>query len=880
MVRYVQKGSALLLTVAAVLGGVAAYGDGKKPLDEETYKKWRRTSNEQISKNGKWVTYELKDRDSLKVTLLVGEGRVDTLHGAFDAQLSPNSEYLFYKVDEDKKKKGKVTFRLRSLKSGEIRKIDEVRSALFIPTDKAILQLVKASSDSAIRCKSLVDLSLVFLTKSDTVAFKNVRYYRFSKKSELLLVVTEAKDTAEVKLFDLRTGLQKSISREVKRSVKLATFSKDLSRLAYISTEMKDRKGQSRIAFYSLKSGKLIDSIGIDSPLLPQGYCVDSQKVDFSEKGDRLYFKLAAIDKSDTTAKSDGKKVFVDIWGWDNSSLPTLSKKRIEEVSSHFCAYDLKRKKLVMLSDAEMPFLQFPEGANGGLTLGFSNLKYLRNEGIEPSVQYDSYLVDMESGAKRLILEKKIYNPTISFDKRYIAWFEPEDSSWYSMNTKTLVRRNLTKSISDIFYNNELDEPRPMSHTGFVGWEDRDHSLLVSSKYDLWKIDAEGQKAPICLTKGVGKADGISLKLIQESESQRYYSLKKSYYFSAFQDETKKSGFYLLDSLGNIRKLVLSDHMYSNPIFSKVGPCIWMRQNFTECPEIFMSNSDFTDVRKLSVINPQQKDYIWGDASLVSWVSFNGKKLKGILVKPENFDSTKCYPMLVYFYEKRSDNLNRYVAPAPISTVINWTYCASNGYLVFIPDVKFRVGEPGSSSFDAVISGVTHLIDRCSYIDRNRIGLNGHSWGGYQIAYLVTRTDMFKAAVAGAPVANMTSAYGGMRMGSGKSRMFQYEKGQSRIGGTLWEKLPYYISNSPLFALPNVNTPVLIMHNDKDGSVPWEQGVELFLGLRRLNKSAWLLNYKGEDHKLAKWDNRIDYARKVMSFYDYYLKGAPKPSWM
>ena len=199
---------------------------------------------------------------------------------------------------------------------------------------------------------------------------------------------------------------------------------------------------------------------------------------------------------------------------------------------------------------------------------------------------------------------------------------------------------------------------------------------------------------------------------------------------------------------------------------------------------------------------------------------------------------------------------------------------------MFVPDIVFRPGEPGRSSYDAVVSGVKTLIDKCPYVDKDRIGLNGHSWGGYQSAYLITQTDLFKAAVAGAPVANMTSAYGGIRWGSGKSRMFQYEHTQSRIGGTLWEKPLAYFRNSALFYAPRIQTPLLIMHNDKDEAVMWEQGIELFMALRRLQKPVWMFNYRGQGHKLLKWDYRLDYSKRVMEFYDYYLKDGKKPDWM
>ena len=157
---------------------------------------------------------------------------------------------------------------------------------------------------------------------------------------------------------------------------------------------------------------------------------------------------------------------------------------------------------------------------------------------------------------------------------------------------------------------------------------------------------------------------------------------------------------------------------------------------------------------------------------------------------------------------------------------------------------------------------------------------SGQSWGGYQVAYLITQTNMYAAAWAGAPVVNMTSAYGGIRWESGMSRQFQYERTQSRIGGTLWEKPDLYIRNSPLFHLPKVQTPVVIMANDADGAVPWYQGIEMFTDLRRLGKPVWLLQYNGEAHNLVKRENRKDISIRELQFFDHYLKGAPAPVWL
>jgi dipeptidyl aminopeptidase/acylaminoacyl peptidase len=309
---------------------------------------------------------------------------------------------------------------------------------------------------------------------------------------------------------------------------------------------------------------------------------------------------------------------------------------------------------------------------------------------------------------------------------------------------------------------------------------------------------------------------------------------------------------------------------------------IWSSQTTVNYPEIKLSDLTFKNAQLISNSNPQQKDFNWATSEIISWKSFAGDTLKGILYKPENFNPDKKYPTVVYFYERSSQDIHRHYIPYPSHSIINKTFYASNGYLVFVPDIVYKDGYPGKSAYDAIISGVNYLINTYSFMDAKNIGLQGQSWGGYQIAWLVTQTNMFAAAMAGAPVSNMTSAYGGIRWGSGMSRMFQYEHSQSRIGGTLWEKPLLYIENSPVFYAPKVNTPLLIMHNDNDGAVPWYQGIEYFVALRRLNKPVWMLNYNGMNHNIESkyWANRMDLSKRMLQFFNHYLKEEPAPEWM
>jgi dipeptidyl aminopeptidase/acylaminoacyl peptidase len=326
--------------------------------------------------------------------------------------------------------------------------------------------------------------------------------------------------------------------------------------------------------------------------------------------------------------------------------------------------------------------------------------------------------------------------------------------------------------------------------------------------------------------------------------------------------------------------LVFTDHRYyALKKAEKSDDFIVRRSTYQQNPEIYATNPKFSMLNQLSFTNPQQENVKWGSVELVDYNTNDGTPLQGLLFKPENFDSNKKYPMMVYFYERNSDGLHNYRAPAPSASTINIPYFVSNDYVVFVPDIKYDLGLPGPSAYNSIMPGV-HAVVAKGFIDSDNMAIQGQSWGGYQVAYLITQTNMFKAAGAGAPVVNMTSAYGGIRWGTGMSRMFQYEQTQSRIGGTLWDKPSHYIENSPLFYADRVQTPVLIMHNDADGAVPWYQGIEMFMSLKRLNSPAWLLVYNDEDHNLVQRKNRKDLSVRLSQFFDHYLKGAPAPLWM
>jgi dipeptidyl aminopeptidase/acylaminoacyl peptidase len=299
---------------------------------------------------------------------------------------------------------------------------------------------------------------------------------------------------------------------------------------------------------------------------------------------------------------------------------------------------------------------------------------------------------------------------------------------------------------------------------------------------------------------------------------------------------------------------------------------------FDQFPDLWITNPDFRELKRMSNGDAQRTPFAWGTSELVSFKNTDGVPLKGLLLKPENLDSKKKYPMIVYIYERLTQGLHSFRNPGP-GTSINPTFYVSNGYLVFMPDIVYNVGYPGPSALKCVPPAIQAVVDK-GYVDENAIGIQGHSWGGYQIAYMVTQTNRFKAAAPGALVSNMTSAYSGIRWGTGLARQFQYERGQSRIGGSLWDYPLRFLDNSPLFRADRVQTPLLMIANDEDDAVPWQQGIEFYLALRHLDKEVYMFSYNGEKHGLRRRINQKDYTRRLQEFFDHFLKGAPAPEWM
>lgn len=629
---------------------------------------------------------------------------------------------------------------------------------------------------------------------------------------------------------------------------------------------------------------------------LPKGWSVNEfREPKFTDDGKRLYFSTSPIPPKPTkdTLTPDDEKVRMDIWTWTDSRLQPMQQRRLKEEKERgfLTVYDLASGKIVPLASREVPTVAFDPKVNTRYLLGLSDLPYQMQSSWDPG-HTDIYLVDTQTGDKKRIANDVMASqPKLSPGGQYAYWFDEADSLWRAWTVADGKRIDLTRGLPSKFFDEEHDTPSLPGSYGSAGWTTGDRYVWIYDRYDIWQIDPTGKEKPLNLTAGWGRKNNVRLRradLDDENAPSRLVSEpaidpKADLFLTGIWESDKSTG--ILKSRNGpsaLEPTVLkrSNHHYFGLNKAKNAPTLtFYRGNFQEPINLFRTDTTLAAPVQLTHVNPQQDSIRWGTVELVKWTGTNGTKLEGLLYKPEGFDATKKYPMLTYFYERNSETLNDYKAPAPSRSTINVPYCVSNGYLVFIPDIVYTVGQPGPDAYDCIVPGVLNLLDR-GYVDRNRLGIQGQSWGGYQTAFIITRTNLFRAAEAGAPVANMTSAYGGIRGETGMVRQFQYEKTQSRIGGTLWEKPMNYIENSPLFYADRVETPLLIMSNDADGAVPHQQGIELFTALRRLNKPVWMVVYNGEAHNLVHRYNAKDLSIRMYQFFDHYLKDAPMPAWM
>jgi len=664
------------------------------------------------------------------------------------------------------------------------------------------------------------------------------------------------------------------------KDLSIDKYGKQLAyKVAMDSTETDSLKFE---LYYQKDMNSMTRQLGYGEGNITDGWkLTESRKAEFSENGKRLIFytqpRIAYT--IDTTLMKD-EIAQVDVWNYQDRMTQPEQKTRYSslENKSATLVWDTEKGSVQFLNDYDMSGTYWDKDMEGAYVIYENNDKYDVSRSWEYPWRADYLVENLNTRSKKFIINNSGSTPIRNPNNTHVVYFNFDTQDWHMMNLETQIGKNLTKFVEVSFADEDDDHPALANAHGFGGF-DKDGFALVYDKYDLWKLDVTGALPAENITK-TGRENKITYRTEnldrEKPELVTYFNGKLL--LSAFDHSTKANSLMMLGANGIESFYEVSDRDVS--AFAKAensNALLITSENFQDYPDIQYLTPKLK--KPLTDMNPQQKDFKWGTVELFKWKAYDGVPLEGLIYKPENFDPNKKYPLIVYFYEKSADELHRYNSPQPSASIVNFSYLASNDYVVFVPDIVYKDGHPGQSAYNCIVSG-TEAVEKLGYVDSSKMALQGQSWGGYQTAYLVTVTNKYAAAMAGAPVSNMTSAYGGIRWGSGLSRAFQYEKTQTRIGKNLWDGLDLYIENSPLFHIPKIETPLLMMHNDEDGAVPYYQSIEMFMGMRRLNKPAWLLVYNEEAHNLRKMKNKRDLSVRMMQFFDHYLKDAPAPLWM
>ncbi len=901
----------------------------KKPLDLTVFDEWQSIGMKELSNNGSWVAYQVNAQESDNTLNFFGLKTDKNLsfHRGEQSVFTADSKFAVFKIRpfykdlklvRIKKKKeheiAKDSIGILNLATNQVEKLPNIKSFKTPKKGGSLLAYLlekeeakndkKDKSDStktkdkvakpAGKDKKDTPLELVLrnLISGQKKSFKNVMNYEFSENGKQLIFSTkqEKKDSLDktkygVFLVNTVTFAQKQLVDTI-GDFKQFAFDELANKVAFVGTSDEEKKeNKTYYLYYSATNNpqqiKKSELLGLKK----DWQVSENRQPKFSKDGNSLFIGLMPkLAEKDTTLIADDYAK-VDVWSYKDDFIQPQQLKNLEREKkrSYLSVIDLSNPvKVTQLADLDMNQVEILNEGNSNFALGTSDNAYRLSSNWDVTGRKDYYIINTKTGQRELFAKALAGRVEMSPNGKFAVFYNAENGLWSSYNIETKETKVLNKKLKVKFYDEENDSPTLAQEYGVAYFTDNDETVLIKDRYDIWEFDLVGNRRPENMTNGFGRKNNITFDINQLNDDIKTLNRDNLVYLGAFNNQNKQSGVYqtIISKAKNPEEVVMSNTWGAQKMTKALNAneFIYTKESFQNSPDVYVS-TNFKDEKKISAINPQQKDYLWGNGELVTWKTYSGKYATGVVYKPENFDPNKKYPMIVYFYEKLSDNLNRYQAPAPTPSRINHTYFVSNDYIVFTPDISYTIGHPGKSAEDYINSGV-EALKKNTWVNGSKIAIQGQSWGGYQVAHLITATNMYAAAWTGAPVVNMTSAYGGIRWGTGMSRQFQYEQTQSRIGKTLWEAPELYIENSPLFNIPKVTTPVVIMHNDEDGAVPWYQGIEMFMALRRLGKPVWMLNYNGDNHNLIKRANKNDIQQRQVQFFDHYLKDKPAPKWM
>ncbi len=847
----------------------------KPPVDNETYKKFHEYSvaSPSISNNGKWIAYSYSAPETGSVLVIESvDGKFKReFKDAFGAVFTEDNRWVIFNSS------GGLIFldlikKRQQIKNGGRFSVPEKGDGRWLSFQQG------------------QDVIIRDLRSETEKTFSGGTSVSFNSEGTIATVETDS----TLQWVSLPSLQARTIYHGSKASN--LTFDPSGTRCSFVIGD-----GDENVIYeysHGLESAKIL--VNSSSAGVKTGMKIVNGPLHYSADGKRLFFKLSeAIKKSekDSSVITDN----LDLWNYKDAFLQSAQLVQIKTLSKmpqnfkYTAVASVADGKVVQLEDANAKIVINGTKDEGEYVVVenfvndrelFWNTSYVRSYTV----------ISTRDGSRKVFLPKAplfMTRPTISAKEKFVIWYDPSQKMYMSYETETGIIRKLTPDITVPLWKENVERPVAIGNNyGIAGWLPEDKGFFVYDKYDIWQVDPLGKKAAVNITGGYGRQNEISFRISQEAFKENIFQPSQTLLLTAFNNK-KQNGFWKkkLNMSGYPAMLNMASCLYYFPESQVEGIShadyvpvkardaevyLVTRETATEFPNWYIT-TDLKSYRKLTNVHPE-KNYNWMTSELINWKMLDGKTSQGILYKPEDFDSSKKYPVIFQYYEKRSDALNFFRGPELSMGALDISWYVSNGYLVFEPDIYYTIGHPAKSAVNSVVSAANYL-SKLAYVDASKMGLQGHSFGGFETNWIIANSTLFAAAQEGAGPSDMISMYGGLSHGE-NSIASPIETAQLRMGTTPWISADLFIENSPIFNVDKITTPLMIMHNKEDNAVPFAQAVEIFTALRRLQKPVWLLQYDGESHTIGDEKNKLDFTIRQQQFFDHYLKGKPAPVWM
>ena len=902
----------LILAALSSVTALSVSGQQERPvLAEDDYDQWERLGGAVLSPNGAWLAVSIgrvSDEGELRIHSTNSDSTIIVPFGS-SASFSSDNRWIAYTVGvspdrreaaqkSDQPMYDKVGF--LDLESGEQTVRDDFASFQFSDDGRYLaLRRYKPKDKES----DGVDIVVHDLLSDGDMSFGNVSEMAWQAEGSLLAMITDADDQVGngVTVYDPLSGRIRSMDSD-EATYRQLSWRDDSSDLVVYKTEIDDAFEDT--AHVALVWRDIADGRGVSYRLSSEtndAFPASMRIVEFrapswSNDGQTLFVgiqerrpTLSECEGGDSEEagtdqeclEKDEEAAGVEIWHTlDRDPVPQQRvRERQLRRENYLSAWNVESGGFVQLGDDLTEEAEIVQG--GQYVIGADETPYDEHAMFRQQF-LDLYAINVETGAKSKIADRISNVEPPSLNSRYIVWFSEED--WHAHDLEDGETRNITDNLETVFVNSDVTPTREqMPSFGIAGWMEDGRSVLLNDQWDVWRVRLDGSGAER-LTSGASQSIRYRIASRDLDNDDDGIGSDETIYYSVYSEWTKKAGFASADPGDEPQMLVWEDKRFggfSSPFFKadEADVFAFRMEGFDDSPDYFVAGPELADPHQVTETNPFQSDYAWGRVELVDYENEWGRRLQGVLTYPANYDPSQSYPMIVYHYELLSQGMHQYQVPDP-TQYYNQQIWSHDGYFVFRPDIVYRDRRPGQSNVETLRPAVAAALAQAPSVDEERVGLIGHSWGGYQTTYFVTQDDLFASAVAGAPLTNLMSMYLSFYWNSGGTDARIFEISQGRMQVPWWEDWDSYEANSPIHHIQNMETPLLMMFGTNDGAVEYNQGVEFYNAARRLGKQMVMLSYDGENHGLAREPNQLDYQHRIMQWFGHYLKGEPAPDWI